>query len=53
VANCADYPPEGIVTFYDIKIEYDNAPVQPVFTTGIVDDVRAMSRCDHAEQLNN
>jgi len=39
VAPCNDYPPEGIVTFYDIKIEYDNAPVSPVFTTGIVDDV--------------
>jgi len=38
-ANCDQYPPEGIVTFYDVALEYDNAPVTPTWTTGIVDDV--------------
>ena len=26
------------VTFYDIKVEYDNAPVSPKWTTAYVDD---------------
>lgn len=38
-ARCQQYPPDGQVTFYDIKVEYDNAQVTPKWTTGIVDDV--------------
>jgi len=38
VWNCNQYPPDGIVTFYDIKVEYDNAPVTPQWSTGYVDD---------------
>ena len=38
-APCGDYPPDEVVTFYDINIQYSgvNAPV--VWSTGIVDDV--------------
>jgi len=38
-ADCAQYPPDKIVTFYDIAIEYDNQPITPQWSTGIVDDV--------------
>jgi hypothetical protein len=47
--NCNEYPPDGQVTFYDIKVEYDNvqvcdafltltAQVTPTWTTSYVDD---------------
>jgi hypothetical protein len=35
---CNQYPADGIVNFYDIVLEYDNQPVQPKWTTNIVDD---------------
>eukprot|EP01012_Entosiphon_sulcatum_P052037 TRINITY_DN71494_c0_g1_i1.p1 TRINITY_DN71494_c0_g1~~TRINITY_DN71494_c0_g1_i1.p1 ORF type:complete len:239 (+),score=37.97 TRINITY_DN71494_c0_g1_i1:23-718(+) len=38
-APCDCYPPDGSVTFYDIKIQYDGQTVSPTWTTGIVDDV--------------
>ena len=38
-ANCAQYPPEGRVTFRDIRIEYEGVEQTPVWPTGIVDDV--------------
>jgi len=38
-ADCSQYPPEGIVTFYDIAISYDGKTITPQWTTGIVDDV--------------
>ena len=28
VAQCSQYPPDGNVTFFDIKVEYNNAPVR-------------------------
>jgi hypothetical protein len=37
--DCNQYPVDGIVTFYDIKVYYDNKQVKPTWTTGIVDDV--------------
>ena len=36
---CGAYPPDGQVTFFDIKVEYDNQPVEPKWTTDYVDDV--------------
>ena len=38
-ANCNQYPPEGVVTFTDIRIEWEGKQETPVWTTGIVDDV--------------
>lgn len=38
-ANCAQYPPEGSVTFRDILIKWEGTEQQPTWTTGIVDDV--------------
>jgi len=32
--NCNQYPPDGIVTFYDIKIQYNKQTVIPKWTTG-------------------
>jgi len=37
-ADCDQYPADGEVTFYDIKIQYNNKPVLPQWTTGIVDN---------------
>jgi len=45
-ADCDQYPPDGQVTFYDIKIEYDGSAVTPVWTTGYVDDV-----CNNRAQI--
>jgi hypothetical protein len=38
-ADCNQYPADGEVTFFDIALEYNNQPVQPLWKTGIVDDV--------------
>lgn len=38
-ANCDQYPPEGVVTFSNIRVEYDGKRVTPSWKTGIVDDV--------------
>jgi len=38
-ADCNQYPPDGQVTFPDIRIDYDNTPTTPSWTTGFVDDV--------------
>jgi len=38
-ADCDQYPSDGQVTFYDIKIQYDGQTVSPQWDTGIVDDV--------------
>ena len=38
-ARCAQYPPDGVVTFTNIKIEWENKQETPAWTTGIVDDV--------------
>jgi len=48
VADCAQYPKNGQVTFYDIELEYDNKPVTPVWTTGYVDEV-----CEFKAQILN
>jgi len=39
VWNCNQYPPDGQVTFFDIKVEYNNAQVTPKWQTSYVDDV--------------
>jgi Peptidase A4 family len=36
--NCNQYPANGIVTFYDIDLEYNGQPVSPTWTTSYVDD---------------
>uniref|UniRef100_A0A6B2LHB7 Uncharacterized protein n=1 Tax=Arcella intermedia TaxID=1963864 RepID=A0A6B2LHB7_9EUKA len=36
--DCNQYPPDGKVVFYDIKVEYDGKQVTPNWSTGIVDD---------------
>jgi hypothetical protein len=38
-ANCAQYAPDGQVTFSDIRIEWDGRAMAPTWTTGLVDDV--------------
>eukprot|EP00056_Hartaetosiga_gracilis_P020417 m.19289 g.19289 ORF g.19289 m.19289 type:complete len:235 (+) comp8435_c0_seq1:29-733(+) len=38
VWSCDLYPPDGEVTFYDIKVEYNNKPVTPRWSTSYVDD---------------
>lgn len=38
VWDCNQYSPDGIVTFYDIKVMYDNKQVNPKWTTSYVDD---------------
>jgi len=38
-ADCNQYPPDGSVTFYDIRIDYDGQTVTPQWTTSYVDDV--------------
>lgn len=35
---CDMYPTDNKVVFYDIKVEYDNKPVKPTWTTSYVDD---------------
>eukprot|EP01102_Stenamoeba_stenopodia_P001636 TRINITY_DN11478_c0_g1_i1.p1 TRINITY_DN11478_c0_g1~~TRINITY_DN11478_c0_g1_i1.p1 ORF type:complete len:252 (+),score=67.06 TRINITY_DN11478_c0_g1_i1:50-757(+) len=47
-ANCDQFPPNDQVTFYDIKIEYDNVQVEPEWTTGYVADV-----CNNRAQIVN
>jgi len=37
--DCSQYPANGQVIFYDIKISYSDTRVQPIWTTGFVDDV--------------
>ncbi len=37
--NCDQYPANGIVTFFDIDLEYNGQPVNPSWTTSYVDDV--------------
>ncbi|EGD73234.1 hypothetical protein PTSG_04950 [Salpingoeca rosetta] len=37
--DCDQYPPDGEVTFYDIKVQYNNQTVSPQWTTAYVDDV--------------
>lgn len=36
--QCDQYPSNGEVLFYDIRMEYDNAPVTPTWKTAFVDD---------------
>jgi hypothetical protein len=39
-APCGDYPPDNVVTFYDINIQWDGAsPSDAVWSTGVVDEV--------------
>ncbi len=38
-ADCNQYPADGQVTFFDVRVEYDNQPIVPAWKTGIVDDV--------------
>jgi len=40
-APCKDYPPDGIVTFYDIRVDYEGTTVtdKMKWTTAYVDDV--------------
>lgn len=38
-ARCSQYPSDGEVTFYNIKMEYDGKVVTPKWTTAYVDDV--------------
>ena len=35
---CHVYPQDQVVTFYDIKIEWDNVQRDPKYTTSFVDD---------------
>eukprot|EP01147_Barroeca_monosierra_P007226 gene7226-9689_t len=37
--DCDQYPPDGEVTFYDIKVQFNNQTVSPTWTTSYVDDV--------------
>lgn len=39
VAPCGDYPPDGIVTFTNIRMECDNKQVTPNWSTAYVEDV--------------
>lgn len=41
-APCADYPPDEVVTFYDIQMQWDGVNSKAVWSTGIVDDVCEM-----------
>lgn len=41
-APCGDYPPDEVVTFYDIEIKWDDVNAPAVWSTGIVDDVCEM-----------
>jgi len=36
--DCAQYPPDNQVVFYDIKVEYDGKPATPTWKTSFVDD---------------
>lgn len=38
-ARCSQYPSDGEVTFYNIKMEYDGKVVEPKWETAYVDDV--------------
>ena len=38
-APCGDYPPNKIVTFNDVRIEWDGAPQKATWTESYVDDV--------------
>ena len=38
VWNCDQYSPDGVVDFYDIKVEFDGKQVSPKWTTNYVDD---------------
>eukprot|EP00053_Salpingoeca_punica_P004877 m.51421 g.51421 ORF g.51421 m.51421 type:complete len:262 (-) comp12988_c0_seq1:46-831(-) len=38
VWSCDLYPTDGEVVFFDIKVEYDNQQVVPIYTTDYVDD---------------
>eukprot|EP01110_Echinostelium_bisporum_P007129 TRINITY_DN27463_c0_g1_i1.p1 TRINITY_DN27463_c0_g1~~TRINITY_DN27463_c0_g1_i1.p1 ORF type:complete len:223 (-),score=83.68 TRINITY_DN27463_c0_g1_i1:6-674(-) len=38
VWNCDQYPPNNEVTFFDIKVEFDNVQVYPQWKTAYVDD---------------
>jgi len=39
VAPCGDYPPDGEVTFSEIRIFCDNVQITPVWKTAYVEDV--------------
>jgi len=45
--KCDYYPPNDMVVFYDITIEYDGMPVTPTWTTGIV----GSGNCDLAAHI--
>ncbi len=39
VAPCADYPPEELVTFYDVNIQWDGVAQPARWSTAFVEDV--------------
>lgn len=45
---CDQYPPEGEVVFYNIRVEYDYKQVVPKWTTAKVDDA-----CDNTAHILN
>jgi len=50
VAPCANYPPDGIVTFYDIKVQYEgkDATSNVKWTTAYVENV-----CNNRAHINS
>jgi hypothetical protein len=48
VQSCAAFPPDNVVTFYDIIVEYDGVAVKPSWSTGVVD-----AACDMKAQIVN
>lgn len=47
-APCADYPPDEIVTFYDVVIQWDGVSQPATWTEAYVDDV-----CNMRAQVPN
>ena len=53
-APCKDYPPDNLVTFYDVKIEYDGvSPADAVWSTGVVDQVCAFTATNTVPSTTN
>jgi hypothetical protein len=53
-APCRDYPPDQLVTFYDVKIEWDGvSPSNAVWSTGVVDEVCAFTAKNTVPSTSN
>lgn len=53
-APCGDYPPDNVVTFYDIKIEWDGAsPADAAWSTGVVDEVCQFAAKNNVPSTSN